>query len=255
MNKIEIYILNENEIKVARDTTMFAARITQHGHEIKSIDDLKKLYNKPYKESTFDTINKLPHPNIQELNKINIVIYGSSRRVLSQLTRAHESKFVSASLQYSTYGNDADFVVPYDILGNDDLIKKYLESCKNSMNNYIELNKLNVDNDSCGYTSPAGLRNILLISATPAQFKHLISQRSCKRNTKETQYVILKIWEALYNIDNVMFNSEVTGPFCMQSNCKEGKMSCGKPIKKGLTPSEIIKIEFPKLYKENINES
>ena len=76
----------------------------------------------------------------------------------------------------------------------------------------------------------------------------MISQRVCKRNTTETQYVMLKIWEALYNINPILFNQTTTGPFCMKGICREGKMSCGKPINNLLTPDSILRKEFPKIY-------
>ena len=40
------------------------------------------------------------------------------------------------------------------------------------------------------HTTPQGLRNVLLISATPYQWKHIISQRVCRRNTDETRIVL-----------------------------------------------------------------
>ena len=34
---------------------------------------------------------------------------------------------------------------------------------------------LGIDHDSAGYVTPQGLRNVLIISATPYQWKHMIS--------------------------------------------------------------------------------
>ena len=61
-----------------------------------------------------------------------------------------------------------DFVVPYDLIDTGQEAV-YLEQCKKSMKNYEELIKSGVDNDSAGYCAPQGMRNILLISATPYQ--------------------------------------------------------------------------------------
>ena len=75
--------------------------------------------------------------------------------------------------------------------------KEYLRQCSMAMGNYQEMIRSGVDNDSAGYCAPQGMRNILLISATPYQWKHMIRQRTCRRNTKETRYVMLKIWKQL----------------------------------------------------------
>ena len=54
--------------------------------------------------------------------------------------------------------------------------------------------------DAAGYATPQGLRNVLLISATPYQWKHIISQRVCRGNTDETRIVLLKVWKELYEL-------------------------------------------------------
>lgn len=58
-----------------------------------------------------------PHPTIQKFAVITVAIVGASRRFLAQITRhQNEVKFMSASLQYSNYTGQADFVVPYSIM-------------------------------------------------------------------------------------------------------------------------------------------
>ena len=120
------------------------------------------------------------------------------------------------------------------------------------MKNYEELVKAGVDNDSAGYCAPQGMRNILLISATPYQWKHMIRQRVCRRNTKETRYVMLKIWEQLISQNGELFSD--CGPFCMNGGCEEGKMTCGKCVSPNMSPTDIIRVDFPKLCEETILE-
>lgn len=249
MKKIDVRILNPEVINESEKMMVCAARLTQRGHNIKNMDDFMTLYNKEYKDSTLKAMVKLPHPTIQKFGVINVAIVGASRRFLAQITRhQNEVKFMSASLQYSDYSNEADFVIPYAILEQgEDNIANYLKTQQTEMNTYKALIESGIDNDSAGYVAPQGLRNILIISATPYQWKHMISQRTCRRNTRETRYVMLKIWEALYNINPILFSSDTTGPFCMKSSCIEGKMTCGKPIDVTMTPHDILKSDFPLL--------
>lgn len=156
---------------------------------------------------------------------------------------------MSASLQYSNYADESDFVVPYSVIKEGPVAeRRYVKNCRQAMEEYKFFNDQGIDNDACGYMAPQGLRNVLIMSCTPFQWKHIIGQRTCRRNTLETQYVLLKIWEALYELDPIMFAPDVTGPFCQRECCKEGKMSCGNPIDKGMTPSEILRKDFPLLY-------
>jgi len=155
---------------------------------------------------------------------------------------------MSASLQYSDYSGEADFVVPYKMLEMPVLVKRmYLHQCKEAMDNYQAAIAQSVDNDSAGYMVSQGLRNILIISATPYQWKHMIGQRTCRRNTSETRYVLLRVWEKLYRLSPEMFAPSVTGPFCMKGRCMEGKMSCGNTLDPAMTPAKIIKEDFPLL--------
>ena len=250
MKNIEVKILNPEVIKECEKMMVCSARLTQRGHKIKNLDDFMELYNKSYTDKTANAMVSLPHPTIQKFGVINVVIVGGSRRFLAQITRhQNEVKFMSASLQYSDYSDNADFFVPYEIIcKGEEAVNNYLDICKSNMEEYKKsVNSYNIDHDTMGYIVPHALRNILIISATPYQWKHMIQQRTCNRNTQETQYIMLKIWEALYNENPILLKA--CGPFCMTGHCKEGKMCCGRPIDKDATPTEILKNNYPLLYK------
>lgn len=250
MNNIETLVLNPSAIAEAESMMVCAARLTQRGHKIKSVQDFMELYQQDYSEKTVQAMASLPHPTIQKFASINVVVVGASRRFLAQITRhQNEVKFMSASLQYSDYSDESDFVVPYELLDSQ-MRFSYLSQCQEAMRKYKLLVEYDVDNDSAGYLAPQGLRNILIISATPYQWKHMIGQRICRRNTDETRYVLLRIWEELYELAPDLFAPSTTGPFCMKGGCKEGKMSCGNAFWREAAPTEIIKTDFPLLMEE-----
>jgi thymidylate synthase (FAD) len=245
LDKIEVKILNPEVIQESEKMMVCCARLTQKGHNIKNIDDFVDLYNKSYTENTVKAMTSLPHPTIQKFGVINVVVVGASRRFLAQITRhQNEIKFMSASLQYSDYSGEADFTVPYELLNPElsDKKKFYLETCEAAMDDYMSLTSSGINNDTAGYAAPQGLRNILVMSATPYQWKHMISQRTCRRNTDETRYVMLKIWEQLYAENPVLFGN--CGPFCMKDKCLEGKMTCANVIPKDWTPTDILNADF-----------
>lgn len=248
MDKIQVQVLNPQVIKDAEQMMVFCARLTQRGHGIHNMNDLLELKEKDYTEKTVKGMCRLPHPTIQKFGAINIAVVGASRRFLAQITRhQNEVKFMSASLQYSNYSGDADFCVPISITRQGpEAVTDYINSCIASMEEYKAAIAAGVDNDAAGYMAPQGLRNILIISATPYQLKHMIAQRSCRRNTLETQYVMLLIWNELRKFSPMFENC---GPFCMNGPCKEGKMSCARPIDKTWTPEDILKADFPEVWK------
>ena len=245
MKKIEVKVLNPDAVVEAEQMMVCAARLTQKGHKIKNMDDFMSLYGKDYKQETAENMAALPHPTIQKFGAINVVVVGASRRFLAQITRhQNEVKFMSASLQYSDYSGEADFVVPYAVLQKGQFeTELYLGSCRANMEHYESAVACGLDNDSAGYMAPQGLRNILIISATPYQWKHMIRQRTCRRNTSETRYVLLRIWEQLNKLSPVLF--EKSAPPCAYGACPEGNMTCGRAI--SCLPEEIIADDFPLL--------
>jgi thymidylate synthase (FAD) len=250
MNKIEVKILNPEVVSDAEKMMVFCARLTQRGHGIHNMNDLTELLEAPYQPKTMEAMTKLPHPTIQKFGVINVAVVGASRRFLAQTTRhQNEVKFMSASLQYSDYSGQADFCVPYDIIKHGPVsVDIYNSVCHEAMEHYECAIESGIDNDAAGYMAPPGLRNILIISATPYQWKHMISQRICRRNTAETRYVMLLIWKELAKLSD-MFKD--CGPFCTDKHmrgCPEGKMTCGKPIDSDWGPEDILKSDFPEVY-------
>lgn len=228
---------------------VFAARLTQRGHRISTMEDLMALYERSFSDDTVAAIGALPHPTVQKFAVITVAVVGASRRFLAQITRhQNEVKFMSASLQYSNYTGQADFAVPYEVMTAPDPVRElYLNSCRKGMDCYEQLCSAGVGHDAAGYATPQGLRNVLIISATPYQWKHIIGQRVCRRNTDETRIVLLKIWRELYALSPLMFAPGLTGPFCQRDHCLEGKMTCGKKLVADMTPEAILNADYPAL--------
>lgn len=254
MDKIEVKIMNPEALQSAEDMMVFAARLTQRGHSITNMNELMKLYHQSHTQSTVRNMTALPHPTIQKFGLINIAIVGASRRFLAQITRhQNEVKFMSGSLQYSDYSERAQFVVPYEVMQYDHdhpelegwAKQQYINSCLQSLDDYRKAVPL-IGHDAAGYMMPQGMRNILIMSVGPYELKHIIQQRCCNRNTMETQYVMLRIWELLSDLQ--MFSNIVIP--CQVGGCPEGHMGCRNPYRYGLKPSDILKSRFGLLYRK-----
>jgi len=213
------------------------------------------LYHQSYSQKTVENIAGLPHPTVQKFMVITVAVVGASRRFLAQITRhQNEVKYMSASLQYSNYSCRAAFAIPYGIMKADKEIQDiYKKSCQSDLDHYAELCDLGIDHDSAGYATPQGLRNVLIISATPYQWKHMIGQRTCRRNTDETRIVMLQLWQRLYKLSPILFAPDLTGPFCQRGSCMEKQMSCKDPISKIWTPADILKEDYPLLIRKEVS--
>lgn len=259
MDKIQVKVLNNVENPGA--TMAFLARLTQRGHSIKNMDDLVELYNKEASPLLLKSMADLPHGTIKRFTPITVAIVGASRRFLAQArTNQVGFNYVSASLQYSDYSDKADFVVPYALMARDHdtpgskLVSYYLNSCAAAMHDYKLLAK-QTDNDTAGYVAPQGLRNILIMQGNHQSWDYFIRTRMCRRNTEETRYVTALIWQELLKTSDGWCFFSNSGPDCLSIGCREGKMSCGKPMNGIKTmqtapPESIIKCEWPLLYRK-----
>ena len=273
MDKIEVKVLETHGDPGAM--AGFLARLTQRGHNIKCMSDLESLMAQSVTPGFVQALAALPHGTIKRFTPITVAIVGASRRFLAQArTSQVGTNFVSASLQYSDYSDSNSFVVPYALMEADYADRqadpklpeglqnlnsgRYLESCQNSMETYKILAE-STDNDTAGYAAPQGLRNILIIQANHQAWDYWIRLRGCNRNTVETQYVTMRIWEELLKTPYGEEFFGQSGPDCMYGACREGKMACGSPMKvlareaKKLgipVPTHIINKTWPLLNKE-----
>lgn len=235
----------------------FLARLTQRGHKVKNMADLEDMFNQSTTPGFVKALAQLPHGTIKRFTPITVAIVGASRRFLAQIrTSQVGTNFVSASLQYSDYSGEADFVVPYEIMKADaamdynshgtvheelgilgvvrkaekPLTNAYLKACKEAMREYEHIAEC-TDNDTAGYVAPQGLRNILILQANHQSWDYLIRLRGCNRNTVETQYVVMRIWEELLKTQYGEEFFGLSGPDCMGGGCREGKFNCGNPMR------------------------
>ena len=58
--------MNCQAVAEAEKNMVFAARLTQRGHQIATMDDLMALYEKSFSENTVAAISGLPHPTVQK---------------------------------------------------------------------------------------------------------------------------------------------------------------------------------------------
>lgn len=253
MNKIEIAVLETHGDP--GQWAAFLARLTQRGHKIKNMADLIELFNQSHTPGFLQAIAQLPHGTIKRFTPITVAIVGASRRFLAQArTSQVGTNFVSASLQYSDYSGAADFVVPYALLeaqhagrhfGAWKPIEFYLDGCQDAMDSYKRLAS-ETDNDTAGYAAPQGLRNILIMQANHQSWDYFIRTRGCNRNTVETQYVTMRIWEELLKTPDGEEFFGFSGPDCMHGRCREGKMACGSPMRKCYNDAKSMGISVPR---------
>lgn len=255
MKNIQVGILQQpsNPDKMS----VFLARMTQRGHNISTMDDVYELFNKPVNNPDLrKNLASLNHGTIKRFDSYTVAVVGASRRFLAQIRTHQHADFVSGSLQYSDWSTierasdwEKMFVVPYEIIGNKDLTDYYLRKCGACYIAYETIAQTSAGNDAAGFIMPNGLRNVLIIQANVQQWQYMIRLRACNRNSLETQYVMLRIWDELLKTENGedFFGPDHFGIDCQFSGCHEGKFTCGEPFPKGVTPKDILLQKFDRI--------
>jgi thymidylate synthase (FAD) len=262
MKNIDVVVLNQ-----AHDNPggmmRFLAAVTQNGHKVHSGEELLAMYNKftsNHNSNMNQKLSALPHGTIKRFAPITIAIVGASRRFLAQArTNQVGIDYLSASLQYSDYSDEAGFVVPYEITkaefdaGVEDRMpytRAFLAKCKDDAIYYKSMIERGFSNDTAGYSMNQAMRNILIMQGNHQAWDYFIRLRSCNRNTEETQYVTLKIWQALLSTEDGNDLFGMCGADCMHGGkCREGSMCCCDPIV-GTTPQDVLLDRFPYLTKD-----
>lgn len=252
MNNIEVGVIAEHGSPA--EIMGFLARITQRSHNITSLKDIEELLSKPVSAPFVDALMKMDlHGTIKRFTPITVAIVGASRRFLAQArTNQVGINYVSGSLQYSDFSDSGRFVVPYALLRYDNeagntssLVEAYLRACEDAMRTYSIIAEA-TDNDTAGYASPQGLRNVLIMQGNTESWLHFIKSRTCNRNTEETQYISFRIWEELLKTEHGEEIFKYAGPTCMWGACTEGKLCCGTSLRPDRLKAESSEVSTPR---------
>lgn len=179
--------------------------------------------------SMLKNIIEMNHQSILEHVNVTYAITGASRSFLAQITRHRHFSFLSASQHYIDYSDMADFVVPIEIeQQGPEMVKKYLESCKKSVEEYKSLIADGVDHSVARQVLPNGMKNQLVVTGNLRQWLNFLNLRLCARNTSEIEYVAHLIKEDLN--EYVPTVAKYMAPDCVAlGRCTQGNKTCGHP--------------------------
>ena len=224
MNRIEVDIIGASLNPMPK----FLARLTQRGHLIENMNDLRDILNCAVMSGApSEALMTLPHGTIKRMNYITVAITGLSTKAVSQLrTHAKRLTFVSTSTQYSDFsGCNDNYVIPD---GLSDEAKRVMHDAYNSIQHmYEKLINLGVDKDKASYLLPQGLRKALVISGNLDDWNYVMRTRLCRRNTEEGRYVMKEIKRQIEKGFGKAYTVDMY-PNCVKDKCLEGKFCCGR---------------------------
>ena len=246
--------MNCQAVAEAEKNMVFAARLTQQGHKIASMDDLMELYEKSFSVQTVAAMGALPHPTIQKFAVITVAIVGASRRFLAQITRHRIASFSVQSQRYVRL-DDFRYVVPPEIEAIPEAKEAFLASMEEDAKRYLDLaHKLEEGhtarlmaegmpekqarakaskqaNEDARFVLPNACETKMVVTMNARSLQNFFHLRCCSRAQWEIRELAEKMFELVYPVAPHIFAK--SGPACVSGPCPEGRMCCGKTDRTG----------------------
>ena len=241
--------MNCQAVAEAEKNMVFAARLTQQGHKIASMDDLMELYEKSFSVQTVAAMGALPHPTIQKFAVITVAIVCASRRFLAQITRHRIASFSVQSQRYVRL-DDFRYVVPPEIEAIPEAKEAFLASMEEDAKRYLDLaHKLEEGhtarlmaegmpekqarakaskqaNEDARFVLPNACETKMVVTMNARSLQNFFHLRCCSRAQWEIRELAEKMFELVYPVAPHIFAK--SGPACVSGPCPEGRMCCGK---------------------------
>ena len=241
--------MNCQAVAEAEKNMVFAARLTQQGHKIASMDDLMELYEKSFSVQTVAAMGALPHPTIQKFAVITVAIVCASRRFLAQITRHRIASFSVQSQRYVRL-DDFRYVTPPEIEAIPEAKAAFLASMEEDAQRYLDLaHKLEEGhtarlmaegmpekqarakaskqaNEDARFVLPNACETKMVVTMNARSLMNFFQLRCCNRAQWEIRELAEKMFTLVYPVAPHIFAK--AGPACLCGPCPEGKMCCGK---------------------------
>ena len=241
--------MNCQAVAEAEKNMVFAARLTQQGHKIASMDDLMELYEKSFSVQTVAAMGALPHPTIQKFAVITVAIVGASRRFLAQITRHRIASFSVQSQRYVRL-DDFRYVIPPEIEAIPEAKEAFIASMNEDAARYLDLVKKLEEghtarlmaegmpekqarakaskqaNEDARFVLPNACETKMVVTMNARSLQNFFHLRCCSRAQWEIRALAEEMLRLVYPVAPHLFRT--AGPACVSGPCPEGRMCCGK---------------------------
>ncbi|MFH1096858.1 MAG: FAD-dependent thymidylate synthase [Candidatus Desantisbacteria bacterium] len=194
--------------------------------------DIDELLQKVIAEQTTAFIHKLlKMGHLSPFEHINFTfgIEGISRAASHQLVRHRIASYSQQSQRYVTY-QTIEFVMPESI-SSAGLSTRFSEAMEYLQGIYHELISSGIPPEDARFVLPNACATKIIVTMNARELMHFFRLRCCNRAQWEIRAMAVEMLRCVKTVAaNIFANS---GPACVDGNCSEGEMSCGKPWKRG----------------------
>ncbi|MCE5296557.1 MAG: FAD-dependent thymidylate synthase [Euryarchaeota archaeon] len=184
-----------------------------------------------------EDVVSIGHHSVIEHAYYTFSIEGVSRAMTHQLVRHRMASFSQQSQRYVSM-LDPEYVVPDSISKDEESKKIFVDAMDNAWEAYQRLAE-KVPVEDARYVLPNACETNIVVTMNARELMHFFSLRCCNRAQTEIREVADEMLRLVKEVSPSIFKD--AGAPCVRGPCTEGKMTCGKPRRKGADAGSIQK--------------
>jgi thymidylate synthase (FAD) len=166
------------------------------------------------------------HHSVIEHAVFTFSVEGVSRALTHQLVRHRVASFSQQSQRYVSMDN-ATYVTPHTVEGNEEAVQLYDSVMENIWDAYKKLEAMGIPAEDARYLLPNGCTTNITITMNARELLHFFSLRCCNRAQWEIREMADQMLKICKEQSPIIFKG--AGPPCIRGPCPEGKKTCGHP--------------------------
>lgn len=204
-----------------------------------TLSELAEKTSSADNDKFIQNIINIGHMSVLEHATFTFAVEEVSRALLAQITRHRFMSFSVSSQRYVPLKDRFGYVVPLQILDNQEALNVYNSAINDSLTAYNKLvdilmvsgrNEKQAIEDA-RYVLPNATHTQFVVTANVRELLHFFKLRCCDRSQAEIRELADEILRLCREVSPLLFGK--AGAPCVSGSCPEGKMSCGNP-KKGV---------------------
>ena len=195
-----------------------------------SSSDIESLMNGLTTEKIETFIKKLTdlgHQSPLEHCSFTFGIEGISRALSHQLVRHRIASYSQKSQRYVKEGQ-FEYIIPPKIIENRADKNVYENFMKYAQETYDYFIRNGIPAEDARFVLPNACETKIIVTMNIRTLLHFFEERCCNRAQWEIRYMAYAMLRICKEVAPNLFAK--AGASCVRGKCKEGKMSCGKPI-------------------------
>lgn len=178
-------------------------------------------------ESFIKKLTELGHQSPLEHCTFTFGIEGVSRALSHQLVRHRIASFSQKSQRYVKEGQ-FEYIIPPTITENIADKRVYERFMRDAQETYDYFIRNGIPAEDARFVLPNACETKIIMTMNIRSLLHLFEERCCNRAQWEIREMANKMLDKCKEVAPNLFAN--AGASCVRGKCKEGKMSCGKPI-------------------------